>query len=177
MGSHGIEQKVKNWARREQEAKQRTDEFSSVTHSFPTLCDPVDCSTPCLPVHHQLPELAQTHIHRVGDAIQPSYPLSSPSPPAFNLSQHQGLFQWVSLEIYIYSLRACLQGAGRELLEHQGWYVSISLRDLGAFHRISSVNLRGQARKSISGWWNSIRKGTEPWSKVILSRDLQVSGR
>ena len=56
----------------------------------------MDCSTPGFPVHHQLPELAQTHVHRVGDAIQLSRPLSSPSPPAFNLSQHQGLFQWVS---------------------------------------------------------------------------------
>ena len=56
----------------------------------------MDSSTPGLPVHHQLPELAQTHVHRVGDAIQPSHPLSSPSPPAFNLSQHQGLFQGVS---------------------------------------------------------------------------------
>ena len=54
------------------------------------------CSTPGLPVHHQLPELTQTHLHCTGDAIQPSHPLSSPSPPAFNLSQHQGLFQWVS---------------------------------------------------------------------------------
>ena len=58
----------------------------------PTLCDPMDCSTPGFPVYHQLPELAQTHVHRVGDAIQSSSPLSSPSPPAFNLSQHQGLF-------------------------------------------------------------------------------------
>ena len=56
----------------------------------------MDCSTPGLPVHHQLPELAHAHVHRVGDAIQPSHPLSSPFPPAFNLSQHQGLFQWVS---------------------------------------------------------------------------------
>ena len=56
------------------------------------LCDPLDCSTPGLPVLHQLPELAQTHVHRVGDAIQPSHPLSSPSPAAFNLSQRQGLF-------------------------------------------------------------------------------------
>jgi len=55
----------------------------------------MDCSTPGLPVHHQLPELTQTHVHLVGDAIQPSHPLSSPSPPAFNLSQHQGLFQWI----------------------------------------------------------------------------------
>ena len=60
------------------------------------LCDPMDCSTSSFPVHHQLPELAQTRVHRVSDAIQPSHPLSSPSPPAFNLSQHQGLFQRVS---------------------------------------------------------------------------------
>ena len=61
-----------------------------------TLCDPIDCSMPGLPVHHQLPKFAQTHVHWVGDAIQLSHPLSSTSPPAFNLSQHQGLFQWVS---------------------------------------------------------------------------------
>ena len=59
------------------------------------LCDPMDCSMPGLPVHHQLPELAQTHVHRVRDAIQPSHPLSSPSLPAFSLSRHQGLFQWI----------------------------------------------------------------------------------
>ena len=68
-------------------------QFSSVTQSCLTLCDPMDCSTPGFPVHHQLPELAQTHVHRVSDAIQPSDPLSSPSPPAFSLSQHQSLFQ------------------------------------------------------------------------------------
>ena len=69
-------------------------QFSSVTQSCPILCDPMDCSTWGLPVHHQLPEF--THIHWVGGAIQPSHPLLSPSSPAFNLSQHQGLFQWVS---------------------------------------------------------------------------------
>ena len=74
----------------------RAVQFSSVDQSCPTLCDPMNCSTPGLPVHHQLPESTQTPVHRVGDAIQPSYPLSSPSPSAFNLSQHQGLFQWVS---------------------------------------------------------------------------------
>ena len=68
-------------------------QFSSVTQLCPTLCDPMDCSMPGLPVHHQLPALAQTHVHRVGDAIQPSHPLLSPSPPAFSLSQHQGLFK------------------------------------------------------------------------------------
>ena len=73
-----------------------TVQFSSVTHSCLTLCDPMDSSTPGLPVHHQLPEFAQTHIHWVSDAIQRSHPLSSPSPPALNLSQYQGLFKWVS---------------------------------------------------------------------------------
>ena len=67
--------------------------FSSVAQLHPTLCDPVDCSTPDFPVHHQLSELTQTHVHRVGDVIQPSHPLLSPSPPAFNLSQNQGLFK------------------------------------------------------------------------------------
>ena len=67
-------------------------EFSSVAQSCPTLCDPMNHSTPGLPVHHQLPEFTQTHVHRVSDAIQPSHPLSSPSPPAFILLQHQGLF-------------------------------------------------------------------------------------
>ena len=69
---------------------------SSVTHLCLTLCDPMDCSTPGFPVHHQLPEPIQTHVHRIGDAIQPSHPLLSPSTPTFNLSQHQGLSQWVS---------------------------------------------------------------------------------
>ena len=71
-------------------------QFSSVTQSCLTLCDPMSCSTPGFPVHHQLPKLAQIHIHPVGDAIQPSHPLSSPSPPTFNLSQRQDLFQGVS---------------------------------------------------------------------------------
>ena len=71
-------------------------QFSSVAQLCPTLCDPMNSSTPSFPVHHQLPQLAQTHVHWVGDANQPSHPLSSPSPPAFNLSQHQGLFKWVS---------------------------------------------------------------------------------
>ena len=71
-------------------------QFSSVALSCLTLCDPVNHSMPGLPAHQQLPEFTQTHLHWVGDAIQPSHPLSSPSPPAFNLSQHQGLFKWVS---------------------------------------------------------------------------------
>ena len=73
---------------RKQEAK-----FSSVAQMCPTLCDTMNLSTPGLPVHHQLPELTQTHVHGVGDAIQPSHLLSSPFPPASNPSQHQSLFQ------------------------------------------------------------------------------------
>ena len=71
-------------------------QFSSLAQSCPTLCDPINRSTPGLPVHHRLPEFTQTHVHQVSDAIQPSHPLSSPSPPAPNPSQHQGLFQWVN---------------------------------------------------------------------------------
>ena len=71
-------------------------QFSSVPQSCLTLCDPMDRSTPGLPVHHQLPEFTQTHVHWVGDTIQLSHPLLSPSSPALNLSQHQGLFKWVS---------------------------------------------------------------------------------
>ena len=71
-------------------------QFSSVDQSCPTLCNPMNCSMPGLPVHHHLPEFTQTHVHRVSDAIQPSHPLSSPFPPAANPSQHQSLFQWVN---------------------------------------------------------------------------------
>ena len=75
---------------------QKCLQFSSVAQLCPTLCGPMNRSTPGLPVHHQLPELAQTHVHRVSDAIQSSHPVTSPSPPAFNVSQRQHLFQSVS---------------------------------------------------------------------------------
>ena len=87
-------------------------QFSSVTQSWPTLCDPMNCSTPGLPVHHQPPESTQTHVHWVSDVIQPSRPLSSPFPPALNLSQHQGLFTWV-------------QGTPKSLLQHHSSKTSI----------------------------------------------------
>ena len=74
-------------------AYQLMNQFSSVAQSCPTLCDPMNCSTPGLPVHHQLPEFTQTHVHRGVDVIQPSHPLLSPFPPAPNPSQHQSLFQ------------------------------------------------------------------------------------
>ena len=76
--------------------KKQSGQFTSVTQLCLTLCDPLDCSTPGFPVHHQFLEIAQTHVHHVGDTIQPSYPLLSPSPPTFNLSQHQGLSKTVS---------------------------------------------------------------------------------
>ena len=89
-----------------------TGQFSSVIQSCPTLCNPMDCSMPGLPAHHQLQELTQTHVHWVSEATQPSHPLSSPSPPALNLSQHQGLFQsdWSVLAIVQHTtvFRICL---------------------------------------------------------------------
>ena len=84
------------WANLERQWRIRKLQFSSVAQSCLTLRDPMDCSTPGLPVHHQLLEFTQTHVHWVSDANQPSPPLSPPSPPALNLSQHQGLFKWVS---------------------------------------------------------------------------------
>ena len=76
-----------------------TVQFSSVAQLCPTLCDSMNCSSPGLPVHQQLPEFTQTHVHWFGDAIQPSHSLSCPPPPAFRLSQHQGLFQWSSHQV------------------------------------------------------------------------------
>ena len=95
-GSNGFQEYSSNTEPAHQDRASATNsscigfQFSSVAQSCPTLCNPKDCSMPGFCVHHQLPELAQTRVHRVDDAIQPSRPLSSPSPPAFNLSQHQG---------------------------------------------------------------------------------------
>ena len=98
-------------------------QFSSVTQLCPTLCDPMDCSMPGLPVHHQLPELAQTHVHWASDAIQPSHPLLSPSPAVFNLSQHQGLFQWVSSVPQVAQvLKFQLQPQSFQWMNIQDWF-------------------------------------------------------
>ena len=102
--------------------KMREIFLSSVQFSHlacPTLCDPMDCSTPDLPVHHQLPEFTQTHVHRVGDAIQPSHPLLSPSSP-LNLSQHQGLFKWVSSSHQVAKILEFQ-------LQHQSFYIMLNL--------------------------------------------------
>ena len=84
------------WLRKQVMWEESSVQFISVAKSGPTLCDPMNCSTPGLPVHHQRPEFTQTHVCQVSDAIQPSHPLSSPSPLAPNPSQHQSLFQWVN---------------------------------------------------------------------------------
>ena len=89
-----------------------SDQIRSVAQSCPTLCDPMNHSTQGLPVHHQLPELNQTHFHRVSDAIHPSHPLLSPSPPAPNPAQHQSLFQWVNSSHEV-----------AKVLEFHSWYL------------------------------------------------------
>ena len=126
-------------------------QFSSVAQLCPTLCDPMNHSTPDLPVHHQLPESTQTHVHWVGNAIQPSHALSSPSLPVFILSQHQGLFKWVS----------CLHKVAKVLefqLQHQSltWLLKKkkallkSFRELWAFQGMSHRLLAWPYSKPIS---------------------------
>ena len=95
-------------------------QFSSVAQLF-RLCDPMDCSTPGLPVHYQLPEFTQTHVHWDGDAIQPTHPLSSPPPPTFNLSQHQGLFQWVSFSHQVAKILGVSASASVLPMNTQDW--------------------------------------------------------
>ena len=108
-------------------------QFSSVTQSCSTLCDPMDCSTPGFPVHHQLLELTQTHVHQVSDAIQPSDPLSSPS-SAFNLSQHQGLSQWVSSSCEVAKvLELQLQHQSFQWIFRTDWFL-LGLTGLISFH-------------------------------------------
>ena len=116
-------------------------QFSSVTQSCLILCDPMDCNTPGLTVHHQFLELAQTHVHWVSDAIQPSHPLSSPSPPAFNLPQHQGLFQWVSSSHQVAKVLGVSALASVFPSIIQGWFL------LGLTDRIS---LQSKGLSSIS---------------------------
>ena len=121
-------------------------QFSSVAQPCSTLCDPMDCNTPGLPVHHQLPEFTQTHVHWVSDAIQPSHPLSSLSPPTFNLSQHQGLFQWVSS---LYQVANVLVSASASVLPMNiqdwfplGWTGWISLQSNGLSRVFSNTTVQ-----------------------------------
>ena len=116
-------------------------QLSPGAQSCPTLCDPINCSMPGLPVHHQLPEFTQTHVHQVGDAIQPSHPLLSPSPPACNPSQHQGLFQWVNSAWHGQSSASVLP------MNTQDWYALgwtgwISLQSKGLSGVFSNITVQ-----------------------------------
>ena len=121
-------------------------QFSSVAQSCPTLCDTMNCSTPGLPVHHQLPEITQTHVYRVGDAIQPSHPLSSPSPPAPNPSQHQSfpmsqLFASGGQSTGVWALASFLpkKSQGWSPSEWTGW---ISLQSKGLSRVFSNTTVQ-----------------------------------
>ena len=145
----------------------RSDQIRSVAQSCPTLCDPMNCSTPGLPVHHQLPEFTQTHVHRVSDAIQPSHPLSSPSPPApkslpasesFPMSQ---LFPWGGQSTRVSALASSLpkKSQGWSPLEWTGW---ISLQSEGLSrvfsnttvqkHQFFGIQLSSQSNSHIHTW-------------------------
>ena len=121
-------------------------QFSSVAQSCPTLCNPMNSSMPGLTVHHQHPESTQTHVHWVGDTIQPSHPLSSPSPPALNLFQHQGLFQWVSSSsggqsIGVSALTSVLP-VNTQYWSPLGWIGWISLQSKGLSRVFSNTTIQ-----------------------------------
>ena len=125
---------------------QFSQSVSSVTQSCPILCDPMDCSMPVFPIHHQLPESTQTHVHWVSDAIQPSHPLSSPSPPAFNLYQHQGLCQWVSsshqvAKVLEFQLQHQSSNEYSRLVS-KGWTGLISLQSKGLSRVFSNTTVQ-----------------------------------
>ena len=121
--------------------------FSSVAQSCPTLCDLMDRSTPGLPVHHQLPEFTKTHVHWVGDVIQPSHLLSSPSPPALNLSQHQGLLKWVSsshqvAKVLEFQLQKSVLPVNTQDWSPLGWIGWISLQSKGLSRVFSNTTVQ-----------------------------------
>ena len=136
-------QKPKSWHR------VPSVQFSSVALLCPTLCDPMDCSTPGFPVYHQLPEPTQTHVHHVGDAMQPSHLLSSPSPPAFSLSQHQGLFQWVdSLHQVAQVLEFHLQHQSFQWIFSSHHFIANRWRKNGNSDRFYFLGFQNHC-----GWW------------------------
>ena len=164
-----------HWSKSAQLSSQHI--FSSVAQLCPTLCDPISRSTPGLPVHHQLPEFTQTHVHEVSDAIQPSHPLSSPSPPAPNPSQHQSLFsestlrmRWLKYWSFSFSIISsnehprlisfgmdwldllAVQGTLKSLLQHHSSKASILWRS--AFFTVHS-------------------KGDQSWVAKVLEVQLQ----
>ena len=142
-------------------------QFSSVAQSCLTLCNPMNCSTPGLPVHQQLPESTQTHVHWVSDAIQPSHPLLSPSPPALNLSQYPRLFKWVSsshqvAKVLEFQLQQSVLPKNTQDWSHLGWTGWISLQSKGLSkvfcnttvqkHPFFSTQLSSQSNSHIHTW-------------------------
>ena len=152
-------------------------QFSSVTQSCPTLCDPMDCSTPGFPVHHQLLELTQTHVHWVDDAIQPPHLLSSLSPPTFNLSPHQGLsnesvlhIRWPKNWSFSFSIShfneysglisfrndwfdlLAVQGALKHLLQHHSWTASILQRSAFFIVQLSHPYMTNGKTIALTTW-------------------------
>ena len=136
-------------------------QFSLLDQLCPTLCNPMNCSMPGLPVHHQLPEFTETHIHQVSDAIQPSHPLSSPSPPAPNPSQYQSVFQWVNSLREVAKVLSFLpkNTQGWSPLERTGW-ISLQSKGLsGVFsnttvqqHQFFGAQLSSQSNSHIHTW-------------------------
>ena len=140
----------------------------------------MDCSMPSLPVHHQLPEFAQTHVHRVGDAIQSSHPLSSPSPPAFNIFQHQGLFKWVSSSHQMASIGASASASVFLMIIQDwfplGWTGWISLQSKG----LSRVFCNTTAQKhqffvSSFLYGATLTSTHDHWTIIALTRQTFVS--
>ena len=143
-------------------------QFSSVAQSCPSLCDPMNCSMSDLPGHHQLLEFTQTHVHWVGDAIQPYHPLSSLSPPAFNLSQHQGLFKWVSSSRQVAKALGFQASTSVLPMNTQDWsplgwtgWISLPSKGLSRVfsmttvqkHQFFCAQLSSQSNSHIHTWW------------------------
>ena len=145
---------------------QRVVQLSSVAQLCPTLCDPMDCSMPGLPIHHQLLEFTQTHVHWVSNAIQPSHPLSSPSPPTFNPSQHQGLCKWVSsshqvAKVLEFSFNIIPSNEQSELIAFKvDWLISLQSKGLSRVfsnttvqkHQFFSTQPSSQSNSHIHTW-------------------------
>ena len=152
-------------------------QFSSLAQSCPTLCKPMDCSMPGFPVHHQFPESTQTHVHCIGDAIQPSHPLSSPSPPTFDLSQYQGLFKWIN-SLHQVAKASVLSVNIQDLLP-LGWTGWISLQSKGLSRVFSNTTVQkhqffGAQPSSQSGnYFMANRWGNGGNSERIYFSELQ----
>ena len=157
-----IPRTIHPWGCKESDMTDFHFQFSSVAQSCPTLRDPMNCSTPGLPVHHQLPEFTQIYIHQVSDAIQPSHPLSSPSPPAPNPSQHQSLFPmsqlfaWGDQSIGVSALASFLpkKSQGWSPSEGTGW-ISLQSKGLSRVFSNTTVLKHQFFSTQLSLWSNS----------------------